>query len=50
VLLGRARLTDAADATVVAIAATGDRIATSDPADIRRLAAASRRSIRVVAC
>ncbi len=50
VLLGRAGVTDAADATIVAIAATGDRIATSDPAGIRRLATASRRSIRVVAC
>ncbi len=49
-LLGRAGLTDAADATVVAIAATGDRILTSDPAHIRQLTAASRRSIRVVTC
>ena len=50
VLLGRAGVTDAADATVVAIAATGDRVLTSDPADIRRLAAASGRSIQVVPC
>jgi hypothetical protein len=50
VLLGRAGATDAADATVVAIAATGDRIVTSDPADIRRLAAASRHSIHVLPC
>jgi predicted nuclease of predicted toxin-antitoxin system len=50
VLLGKAGVTDAADATVVAIAATGDRVLTSDPADIRRLAAASRRSIHVVPC
>jgi transposase len=49
-LLGRAGATDAADATVVAIAATGDRILTSDPIDIRRLASASQRSIRVVPC
>ncbi|HXA55643.1 MAG TPA: hypothetical protein VNV37_12285 [Solirubrobacteraceae bacterium] len=49
-LLGRARMTDAADATVVAVAATGDRVLTSDPIDIGRLVAASRRSIRVVPC
>jgi hypothetical protein len=50
VLLGRAGMTDAADATVVAIAVAGDRILTSDPFDIRRLISASRRSIRVVPC
>ncbi len=50
VLLGKAGVTDAADATVVAIATTGDRILTSDPAHIRRLASASRRSIHVVPC
>jgi hypothetical protein len=50
VLLGRAGVTDAADATVVAIAATGDSIVTGDPIDIRRLAAASRRSIRIMVC
>jgi hypothetical protein len=50
VLLGGAGVTDATDATVVAIATTGDRILTSDPVDIRRLAAASRRSIHVVPC
>ncbi len=50
VLLGKAGVTDAADATIVAIATTGDRVLTSDPTDIRRLAAASRRSIHVVLC
>jgi hypothetical protein len=50
VLMGRAGVTDAADATVVAIATTGDRVVTADPLDIRRLVTASRRSIRVVAC
>ncbi|MFZ2114794.1 MAG: hypothetical protein WAU77_13815 [Solirubrobacteraceae bacterium] len=49
-LLGRARAKDPADATVVAVASTGDRILTSDPRDIRRLVAASRRAIHVVAC
>jgi hypothetical protein len=49
-LLGRAQAKDPADATVVAVASTGDRILTSDPRDIRRLVAASRRAIHVVAC
>jgi hypothetical protein len=49
-LLGRAGAKDPADATVVAIAVTGDRILTSDPGDIRRLVAASRRAIHVVGC
>lgn len=49
-LLGQAQAKDAADATVVAVASTGDRILTSDPRDIRRLVAASRRAIHVVAC
>ncbi len=49
-LLGRAGAKDPADATVVAVAATGDRILTSDPRDIRRLVTASRRAIHVVAC
>lgn len=49
-LLGRAGAKDPADATVVAVAATGDRILTSDPRDIRRLVAASRRAIHVVGC
>ena len=50
VLSGRARTGDAVDATVVAIANTGDRIVTADPGDIRRLVAASGRSILVVPC
>jgi hypothetical protein len=49
-LLGRASAKDPADATVVAVAATGDRILTSDPHDIRRLVSASRRAIHVLAC
>lgn len=48
-LLGRAGTKDPADATVVAVTATGDRILTGDPDDIRRLVAASRRAIHVVA-
>lgn len=50
VLLGRAGTEDAVDASVVAVSARGDRIVTSDPGDIRRLIAASERSILVVAC
>ena len=50
VLLGRAGLRDAVDATVVAVSAAGDRILTSDPADIRALVAASGRAVLVVPC
>jgi hypothetical protein len=50
VLLGRAATDDAVDASVVAVSATGDRIVTSDPGDIRRLVCAAQRSILVVAC
>lgn len=50
VLLGRARRGQAADATIVAIAAGGDRIVTSDPGDIHGLVAASDRQIDVLAC
>ena len=50
VLLGRAGKQDAVDASVVAIAATGDRILTSDPNDIRPLVVATKRSILVVRC
>jgi hypothetical protein len=50
VLLGKSGVTDPADATVVAVANTGDGILTSDPSDIRKLVAASGRSIRVIAC
>jgi hypothetical protein len=49
-LLGVCGRTNAVDATVVAIAAPGDRILTSDPRDIRKLADASGRPIDVVSC
>lgn len=49
VLLGRARATDAIDAAVAELAHDGDRIVTSDPADLQRLVAASGRDIDVVA-
>ena len=50
VLLGRAGTRDAVDASVVAIAASGDRILTSDPDDITGLVAASGRPVLVVPC
>jgi hypothetical protein len=50
VLLGKSGLTDAADASIVAIAATGDRVLTSDPVDLGKLVTTSRRSITVVSC
>lgn len=48
VLLGRAGRGDAVDATVVAVANTGDRIITGDPADIRALVEASGRAVLVI--
>ncbi len=50
VLLGRAGTRDAVDASVVAISRTGDRIVTSDRADIAPLIAASQRSIFITDC
>jgi hypothetical protein len=50
VLLGRAGREDAIDATLVTVAAGGDRILTGDPGDVRPLVAASGRSILVVPC
>ncbi len=50
VLLGQAGATDAVDASVVAVAATGDRLLTSDPDDMRLLVAVSGRSIVVISC
>jgi hypothetical protein len=50
VLLGRAVRGGAVDATVVAMANAGDRIATSDPEDIRALVAASGQAILVLPC
>ncbi len=50
VLLGKSGVKGAVDATVVAVAKTGDRILTSDPADIQKLVSSSRRSILVVPC
>ena len=50
VLLGAADTSDPIDATVVLLAAPGDRILTSDPADLTRLARAAARRVVIVAC
>ena len=50
ILLGAAGADDAVDATVVIIAATGDRILTSDTEDIGQLVAATGRAVIVVDC
>jgi hypothetical protein len=49
-LLGKSATNDPVDATVVAIAASGDHILTSDVDDIHKLVTASRRAIHVVPC
>jgi hypothetical protein len=49
-LLGAARSSDPVDATVVLLAAPGDRIVTSDPGDIARLAAAAGTRAVVITC
>jgi hypothetical protein len=50
VLLGAAHTNDPIDATVVLLAAPGDRILTSDPADLTRLAAAASNRAVIVPC
>ena len=50
VLLAEAGTADPIDATVVLLAAPGDRILTSDPEDLARLAAAACNSAAIVAC
>jgi hypothetical protein len=49
-LLSAAGTSDPIDATVVLLAAPGDRILTSDPGDIARLAAAADSRAAVIAC
>ncbi len=49
-LLGDAGTADAIDATVVLLAAPGDRILTSDPRDLRRLAEAVGNRAVIIAC
>jgi len=50
VLLGEAGTTDPVDATVVLLARPGDRILTSDPDDLTRLASIAGNSAVIVAC
>ena len=50
VLLAAAGTADPIDATVVLLAAPGDRILTSDPADLTRLAAAAGSRPVIVSC
>ena len=50
VLLGQADTTDPVDATVVLLARPGDRILTSDPDDLTRLASTAGNSAVIVAC
>ena len=50
VLLGRAGTADSVDASVVLVAESGDRILTSDPADLRRLVGAAGARVTVVPC
>lgn len=49
-LLGKSATDDPVDATVVAIAASGDHILTSDVRDIHKLVTASRHAVHVVRC
>jgi hypothetical protein len=50
VLLGQAGTTDPVDATVVLLARPGDRILTSDPDHLTKLASAAGNSAVIVAC
>jgi hypothetical protein len=50
VLLAETGTTDPIDATVALLAAPGDRILTSDPEDLTRLAAAARNHAVIVPC
>ena len=50
VLLGAADTSDPIDATVVLLAAPGDRILTSDPADLNKLARAASSRAVIVPC
>jgi hypothetical protein len=50
VLLAESGTADAIDATVVLLAGPGDRILTSDPGDISRLAAAAKCRAAVIPC
>jgi hypothetical protein len=47
-LLERARTADVVDASLVELAAAGDRILTSDPGDLLRLANHSGKAIQII--
>ena len=49
-LLAKARTDDPIDATVVLVARSGDRVVTSDPEDIGRLASSSGKRLAMVPC
>jgi hypothetical protein len=49
-LLEAAGLSEAIDANVALLAATGDRVLTSDPGDLRTLCEAAGNRVRVVCC
>ena len=49
-LLAKARTDDPIDATVVLVARSGDRILTSDPDDVGRLASNSGKKLAIVPC
>ena len=49
-LVGAAGTTDTVDATVVLLADRGDRILTSDPDDLKHLAATARTAVVIVSC
>lgn len=49
-LLGKAGTSDPIDATVVLLASPGDRIVTSDPTDITRLASAAGNRPVIITC
>lgn len=50
ILLGKTNSSGPIDATVVLLAAPGDRILTGDPADLTKLARAANRRAVIVAC
>jgi hypothetical protein len=50
VLLAKAGTSDAVDATVVLLSAPGDRILTSDPGDLTRLASMTGHRPVIIAC
>ncbi len=49
-LIGRAKTNDPIDATIVLIAANGDRIITSDPRGLKRLTSAARKRVAIITC